>query len=116
MGDRKSTGVLLLKLLAALVMLGVRFVLWFCKLELTLVGPCMIVTLIILPFLNNPFAHENGLEIAAYFTVICGLILAWLWIIILPLVDDLLLPYQRTVGSVLAGWVRGGVRRMVSSR
>jgi hypothetical protein len=73
-------------------------------------GPALAVSLIILPFMKNPLAPWNGLEIAGYFIVASGWILTWLWLIVRPLVNSFL-PAGRSVGSILADWVTGFARR-----
>ncbi len=92
----------------------VLFVAWFVLLTikslLVFGGPALLVSLIVLPFLKNPLAPWNGLEIAGYFIVASGWILAWLWLIVRPFVNGFL-PPGRTVGSILADWMTGLARR-----
>jgi hypothetical protein len=68
------------------------------------------MSLIMLPFVKNPLAPWNGLEIARYFIVASGWILAWLWLIVRPLVNGIL-PAGRTVGSIMADRVTGFAMR-----
>jgi hypothetical protein len=59
----------------------VLFIAWFVLLTikslLVFGGPALLVSLIVLPFMKNPLAPWNGLEIAGYFVVASGWILAW---------------------------------------
>jgi hypothetical protein len=92
----------------------VGFVAWWVLLTfkslLVFGGPSVIVSLVILPFLKNPWGDWNGLSIAVFLTCAFGWILAWLWLIVRPLVNSIL-PYGRTVERILADRVTGFARR-----
>jgi hypothetical protein len=110
MGDQDDYPGVLAEIACRLVVLVAWFVLWIFKSLLVFGAPALAVSLIILPFMKNPLAPWNGLEIAGYFIVASGWILAWLWLIVRPLVNSFL-PAGRTVGSILADWVTGFARR-----
>ena len=91
MGDQKDHQGVAAEIACRLVSLGAWFVLWTFKSLLVFGGPALVVSLIILSFMKNPTGGWNGLAIALYFTVASGWILAWLWLIVRPLVRDILI-------------------------
>jgi hypothetical protein len=109
MGDQEDYPGVVAEIACRLVGFAAWFVLWTFKSLLVFGGPALVVSLIMLPFLKNPLAPWNGLEIAGYFLAASGWILAWLWLIVRPFMNGIL-PAGRTAGSILADWMTGFAR------